>query len=144
MRLRDYSPSDRSACLAVFESNVPDYFDASEGPAFVNFLNAPGLYYVVESAAGEIVGCGGWYLDGDVAGLSWGIVNRAKHRRGFGKFLLAERLNAIRSDGRALRVRVRTIPAVQGFFERVGFRVAQAVIDGVAAGVPLVELSLDL
>lgn len=30
MRVRDYTPDDRAACMAVFESNVPEYFLDSE------------------------------------------------------------------------------------------------------------------
>jgi GNAT superfamily N-acetyltransferase len=144
MRLRDYKPSDRSACLALFDSNVPEYFIPAERNSFAEFLNAPGTYYVVETDLKEFVACGGWFLDGNVAGLSWGIVDRRHHRRGYGKFLLEARLNAIRSDGSAKRVCLHTIASVQGFFERAGFKVTQIGTPGVVPEVPLVELVLDL
>jgi ribosomal protein S18 acetylase RimI-like enzyme len=145
MPLRAYHPADRAACLALFDSNIPDYFLASERPAFAAFLEQPaGSFYVVESEPNGIVACGGWYVDGKIAGLVWGIVHRAHQRAGLGKMLLEERLRLIRADRRATQARVRTTAAVQGFFERAGFKVARPHLPGVVAEVPLVELVLEL
>ena len=152
--LRDFTPADREACLAVFDSNTPEYYHPRERPMFAAFidgehylpprlrkLGAPaGHLYVVE-CSGELVACGGWYLDGTVANLSFGTVHRSRHRQGIGSFLLDARLKAIREDRRAADVRVRTTPSVQGFYERALFGV---VVDGNRTGlvdeVPLVEL----
>ncbi|HEX8430709.1 MAG TPA: hypothetical protein VF625_05455, partial [Longimicrobium sp.] len=61
MRVRDYTTADRDPCLAVFDSNVPDFFVPAERGEFAAFLDAlPGPYLVVESAAGTVVGCGGY------------------------------------------------------------------------------------
>ena len=49
-------------------------------------------------------------------------------------------MKAIRKDGRAQTVRVRTIPSVQGFFEHADFKGVRERVAGVVAGVPLVEL----
>lgn len=145
MRIRDFRPPDRAACLNLFDSNVPEFFLASERESFADFLESPGEHsYVLDIAGGEIVACGGWYIDGIVAGLSWGIVARSKHGQGFGRCLPLERLRAIRDDGRATAARVRTTPSVEAFFERAGFKVAQSGIDGVVAEVTLVELTLQL
>lgn len=145
MRIRDFNESDRVACLAVFDSNVPTHFLASEREAFAKFLLAPmGRFYVLENDRREIVGCGGWYVDGVVAGLSWGMVDRKEHGRGHGRYLLQERLRAIREDGRARTARVRTTPSVQGFFERQRFKVAGGGVMGVVPEVSLVELTLAL
>ena len=38
--IRTYSPSDRTACLAMFNSNVPVFFDPTELILFENFLDA--------------------------------------------------------------------------------------------------------
>jgi len=129
----------------LFDSNVPDFFLASERDSFAEFLENPGeRFYVLEIEGSEIAGCGGWYVDGAVAGLSWGIVSRAHHGHGLGRFLLRERLRAIREDGRAEVARVRTTPSVQGFFERADFKVVRGHVDGVVDGAPLVELTLHL
>src|SRR5579872_6268124 len=144
MKIRDFHESDRVACFALFDSNVPTHFLASEREAFANFLHAPvGHFYVLEDDHCEIVGCGGWYVDGLVAGLSWGIVDRKEHGRGYGRYLLQERLRAIRADGRARTARVRTTPSVQGFFEHEGFKVVDR-FTGMVPDVSLVELILAL
>ena len=144
-RLRDFRESDRTACLALFDSNVPVHFLASERQSFADFLENPsGKYYVLETERGEIVGCGGWYVDGAIAGLTWGIVDRAHQGRGLGRFLLAGRLGAIREDGRGKVARVRTTPATRGFFERAGFAVVRIYVDDELGNVPLVELTLPI
>jgi GNAT superfamily N-acetyltransferase len=145
MRTREFRPTDRTACLALFDSNVPEYFHAAERVPFLEFLESPGgPFRVVEMDPHGVVGCGGWYVDGAVAGLTWGIVGRANHGRGLGRFLLQERLQAIRADGRASLVRVRTTPSVQGFFEHAGFSVVREGVAGVVDEMPLVEMMLRL
>lgn len=143
-------------CIAVFDSNVPEYFNATERPAFLAFLqssdflpprlrgsgSAAGYLHVIESA-GAIVGCGGWYLDGTTANLSWGMVARLHHGKGFGRFLLQQRVKSIRADGRAATIRVRTTASIQGFFEHAGFR-RLGRSEGLVREMPLVELVFSL
>lgn len=156
MKIREFHLQDRAACIAVFDSNVPEYFNASERPVFLAFLessdflpprlrgsgNAAGYLHVVESA-GAVVGCGGWYLDGTIANLSWGMVARPSHGRGFGRFLLQERVKSIRADGRATAIRVRTTASIRGFFEHAGFHSVRES-EGLVKEMPLVELVLAL
>ena len=154
MILRPYTASDLPACLALFDSNVPTYFHPAERAYFEDALRTPGClpprlrggaepigwFYVVVDGK-DVTGCGGWFLDGDVAALNWGIVRGTLHRKGIGRFLLEERLALIRSDGRARTVRVRTSRPVQGFFERAGFTVARDGMKGLVDAFPLVELA---
>jgi N-acetylglutamate synthase-like GNAT family acetyltransferase len=91
---------------------------------------------------GTVIGCGGWYLDGAVAVLSWGMVRRSRHREGVGRLLLNERLKMIRQNEHVKSVRVRTTSSVQGFFERAGFKVVTESVTGVVDEMPLVELTL--
>ena len=145
MRIRDFREYDRAACLALFDSNVPAYFLTDERDAFADFLTSPmGRFYVVEDDQTNVVGCGGWYIDGSVAGLSWGMIDRRLHGRGHGRFLLQQRLRAIREDGRAQTARVRTTPSVQGFFEHKQFKVIRDGLKGAAPEGRLVELTLAL
>ncbi len=154
---RDYRPGDFARCVHLFDSNVPDFFLPTERPAFLDFLageerrpprlredpRADARFYLLKDG-GTVVGCGGWYLEGEIAGLSWGIVDRARHRQGLGRLLVEERLRKIRKDGRSRWVRVRTIAAVQGFFQHLGFRLVRDGLRGVVEAVPLVELLLAL
>lgn len=154
LRLSDFQPADRDACLAAFDSNTPQYYHPNEREMFAAFidsghylpprlhrLGAPAGHLYVVTRGVELVACGGWYLDGALANLSFGTVHRSRHRQGIGTFLLEARLKAIRIDSLAAIVRIRTTPSVQGFYERALFEV---VVDGNTRGLvnemPLVEL----
>src|SRR6185503_4670446 len=102
----------------------------------------PGPYFIIEDK-GTVIGCGGWALDSeDVAALTWGMVRRDYHQRGIGRELLRYRIQAIRDDGRAKVLRLRTIPRVQGFFAREGFNVVDIVPDGYGPGMDRVTMEL--
>ena len=38
MRIRDFTQGDRAACLAIFDSNVPEFFVPAERDALASFL----------------------------------------------------------------------------------------------------------
>jgi len=141
--IRLYAPEDRCACLALFDGNSPDFFAPSDRAEFSTFLEHPdGVFLVGRESDGAVVACGGWYVDSAEAraGLTWGMVDRSRHRCGFGRVLLEERLRQIRGDGRARWIRLRTTPPVRGFFERFGFAATKVVRDGLGAGLDLVEM----
>ena len=145
--VRPYAPQDRMACLAIFDGNTPDYFGPSERTEFAAFLDAASVnYLVLETATGVIVGCGGYYVksSGGVAGLAWGMVDRAWHKRGLGRVLLDARLALLRRFPDAALVRVNTSQHSRGFFERCGFRAVRVVPDGYAPGIDRVESELAL
>ncbi len=156
--IRDFRPEDRAACLALFDGNTPAYFHPGERAAFADCLAStdflpprlrnegrpPGRFFVAVGDDGAVIGCGGWYVDGAEATLSWGMIDRAHHRQGVGRLLLDERLRCIRAEGRARTVRVQTTAPVVGFFERMGFRIVRAAVPGLVDEMPLIELSLAL
>jgi hypothetical protein len=62
MKLRSYTPADKEACLAIFDSNTPPYFAKHERPEFAAFLDeSRDPYFVVEASNGQIIGCGGYF-----------------------------------------------------------------------------------
>ncbi len=158
MNIRDFRPEDRTACLALFDGNTPTYFHPGEREAFADSLASveflpprlrnqgrpPGRFFVAVTDDGAVAGCGGWYVDGTAATLTWGMVDRAQHRQGVGRRLLEERLKCLRAEGLARTVFVQTTAPVVGFFERFGFRVAREFYPGLVAEMPLIELSLTL
>jgi N-acetylglutamate synthase-like GNAT family acetyltransferase len=145
MEIRPYSIEDRDACLQILDGNTPDFFIPKDRGDLSNFLdNLPGPYFVVKEH-GAIVACGGWAMDNDdVAALTWGMVRRDRHHHGIGRDLLRYRLQAIRDDGSAKIVRLRTIPGVQGFFARDGFKVVAVLTDGYGPGFDRVTMDLRL
>ena len=147
VNVHPYTPQDRLACLGIFDGNTPEFFAPSERTEFAAFLDAATEnYLVLESANGVIIGCGGYYVKsaGGIAGLAWGMVARAWHKRGFGRVLLEARLLLLRRSPDAALVRVSTSQHSRGFFERCGFRAVRVVPDGYAPGIDRVELDLAL
>lgn len=146
LRSRLYRPEDMELVLAVFNSNVPEFFTTSERAVLEEFLRSlPGPYFVVESEA-SIVACGGYaiVLAESRADLCWGMVARALHGRGIGRFLTELRINAARSDPRVSRIILNTSQHTQAFYERLGFVAERFTKDGFAPGLDRCDMQLVL
>lgn len=122
MDIRTFTPADKSQCLALFDGNMPAFFDQTERAAFESWLDRPqGSYYVMEHE-GRVVACGGVALENpQLASLTWLIVGAGLQRQGLGKFLVFYCLRSLPPT--VTHVRLTTIPAVTGFFEKQGFHV---------------------
>ncbi|MDT8341696.1 MAG: GNAT family N-acetyltransferase [Longimicrobiales bacterium] len=137
--------ADRGACLALFDSNVPDFFQAWERPGMEEFLDAlPGPYLVLEDG-GAVVACGGVADEGNgVASVCWTVVRRDRQGAGLGRRLL----EACHAEARRLpgveRVRLETIPEVAPFFARLGYRSVRVEPDGYAPGMDRVRMEMRL
>lgn len=141
--MRPYRPADRDACLRIFDSNVPDYFLASDRDDFERFLDAipgkPVRYFVIDDVA-----CGGIWIDELYdARMCWGMVHRTHHRTGLGKRLLRARLAEAKMAG-AKTASLATVRAVEGFFVKEGFTLVRTVDDGYGAGIDRREYRMDL
>lgn len=134
---RPYRPEDEAACLALFTSNMPDLFAPQERLEFAEFLKTMhDPYFVIEDGE-QLVACGGVFLrrDGRTAGLSWGMVERSRHRHGYGRALLQIRLDWLRVH--APEVEVLTIDTSQHsapFFAHMGFETQEVERDYYAPG----------
>jgi N-acetylglutamate synthase-like GNAT family acetyltransferase len=146
MDVRPYSPADRPACLAVFDSNTPRFFEPGERRDFETFLDAPFCSYLVMEHDGAIVGCGGYSIeqDGSAASLIWGMVRNDLHKRGLGRFLVMYRLKEITKANGAQIVRLSTSQHTARFFEKQGFKVVGIEKDGYASGMDRVEMRMKL
>lgn len=125
---RAYREDDRAACVALFESNVPEYFAEVELEDFLETLQYIDRYWVIEQAGEGIVACGGYAGVPDepgVAALCWGMVRRDLHRRGLGDFLAGERLRRIDADEDFNAVVIETTRFSCGFYARYGFVVTR-------------------
>jgi predicted GNAT family N-acyltransferase len=121
---RPYAPADEAACLEIFDSNTPPFFDPSERPDFVNFLERlPCPFFVLEQD-GQVVACGGYGTqeNGDIV-LAWGMVRRDLHKNGLGSLLLVKRIKRILEEDPQTRIVIDTSQHSCAFFERHGFKV---------------------
>lgn len=146
MDVRAYSPADRAACLAVFDSNTPRFFDPAERRDFETFLDAVDCSYFVMEHDGAIAGCGGYAIaeDTSLASLVWGMVRADLHKLGLGRFLLLYRLREITKAGGVQLVRLGTSQHAAAFFEKQGFKVTGTRKDGHASGMDRIEMMMKL
>jgi N-acetylglutamate synthase-like GNAT family acetyltransferase len=142
MDLRPYMPVDRDACLAIFDSNTPQFFDPGERATFEAFLDRLDGHYVVMEHEGALVGCGGYTITAEerLASLVWGMVRRDSHKLGLGRYLLLFRLREIGKSGDIQLVHLDTSQRAAPFFERQGFKVIRVVPDGYGNGLDRVEM----
>jgi ribosomal protein S18 acetylase RimI-like enzyme len=141
MDLRPYSPADRDGCLAVFDSNTPQYFKAHERADFEKFLDRPDCSYLVMEHDGAICGCGGYSVaDDKAARLVWGMVRRDLQRQGLGRFLLMYRLRELTKTSGVEMVSLDTSQHTAPFFERQGFKIMRIAKNGYADGLDRVEM----
>ena len=121
--IRPFVISDRDPCLAIFDSNTPTFFDASERADFETFLDRQREHYFVVEDDGRVVACGGWGSRTEhprIALLCWGMVRRDRHRAGIGTALLTYRLAEI-ANGDFESIEMVTSQHSKGFFARAGF-----------------------
>jgi N-acetylglutamate synthase-like GNAT family acetyltransferase len=144
--VRPYLPADRDACLAVLDSNTPDFFLSQERRHFEEFLEHLNCSYFVMEQESAIVGCGGYVITEDmsVARLVWGMVHRDWLRQGLGRFLLLFRLREVTKAGGVQTIRLETSQHSAPFFESQGFKVVRVTKDGRAEGLDRVELTMKL
>ncbi len=146
---RPYTPSDYSACLALFESNLPKFFAQEERAEFCQFLegvNNSEPPYLVLVSDDMVIACGGLAIEPDKrqARLAWGMVDRAYHRRGLGTLLLQARLEQARAVTNIDELALETSQHSRGFYERFGFKVVKIIPDGFGAGLDRWDMTLRL
>lgn len=146
---RPYAPSDLPACLAVFDSNVPDDFAPAEREEFRAHLLALvdcSPAYLVLTHMGAVVACGGLtHKDGQAdARLVWGMVTRGWHGCGLGRRLLRKRMALARGFAGLRTVSLSTSQHRRGFYEREGFTLTGVVPNGFGAGLDQCDMVLTL
>lgn len=145
-RARPYVAADRAACLALFDSNAPRFFDPSERAGFERFLDEMRWPYQVIEREGRVVACGGHAVepDGRTVSLCWGMVEQGLHGQGLGRRLTGARLAAARAEPGVTAVRLDTGQHTTGFYERFGFVIERVVRDGYAPGSDRFDMRLML
>ncbi|WP_395449681.1 GNAT family N-acetyltransferase [Aminobacter sp. UC22_36] len=146
---RPYMADDFSACLAIFDSNVPSFFAPEERAEFCQFLgsvNAEDRPYLVLVSKGSVIACGGLVTETEKrqAGLAWGMVDRAFHGQGLGTSLTQARLALARADPDIAELTLATSQHTRGFYEGFGFTVSKVTPDGFAAGLDRWDMTLRL
>lgn len=135
----------REACVAIFESNLPEFVTRQEQEPYETFLDSRECdYFMVKTDAGGVVACGGFHAQPEEARLCWGLVERRFHRRGIGRYLLLSRLLRIHERGGSTMVTMDTSQLTCAFFAPFGFREVDRIEHGYRAGLHKIEMELEL
>ncbi len=145
---RRYEEKDRAAVLAIFDSNLPEYFGAGDREWLEETLDEPDGPAFVVDVDGVPGAFGGYEIweHYDKALLYWGMVARTYHGSGLGKLLLFERLLhvATAAEPPTRYVTVDTSPQVSPFFQHCGFELTSVWPSGYRSGMDMHELRFDL
>ncbi len=145
MDFRPWTPADTAACLAIFHSNHPQFFADHEEAEFLAFLDQQeGPYFVVTTTDNRLVASGGFVVEParGCATLAWGMVDRAYHRTGIGRFLLLKRLERMLQDPWITTIELDTTQHSADFFAKFGFTIQQVTPHGYAPGMNRVDMRL--
>jgi GNAT superfamily N-acetyltransferase len=131
MDIRAYrKDSDRDGCLAVWDSNVPEFLNAEQRDAFAAFLDSPATCFVMEHD-GVVIGVGGFATTADDrVRLLYGIVRRDLQRQGLGRFLLLYRLKAIGGLPGIVFVEAEVPERLARFYEKNGLKPVRTLPGG--------------
>lgn len=146
--VRGYEDADRAAVMAIFETNLPDYFGAGDREWLGETLDEPDGPAFVVTIGGAPAAFGGYEVweHYNKALLYWGMAARRYHRCGLGRLLLFERLIHVATTAApATRyVTVDTSPLVAPFFQHCGFEQTSVWPGGYRSGMTMHELRFDL
>jgi N-acetylglutamate synthase-like GNAT family acetyltransferase len=145
------------ACLSIFDSNCPPYFALEEREAFEHWLVCRGktmdnaykntsteTYRVIENEAGELVGCGGYYLNLDQteARFAWGMIRKELQHHGIGTYLAQQRIKEIKRNYPLAEITLATSQHTHLFYSRLGFEVLEIIPSGFAPNLDKYEMKL--
>ena len=149
MKLCEYTSIYEKECLAIFDSNTPQYFAPQECETFQGFLNrlaAPYSYFVIRDAGEKIIACGGIKLEPSnlLAKLRWDMVTAELHHQSIGTFLTLSRLYRICQSSEIRVVSLHTSQHSYQFYEKMGFVVQHIIPEGIVPGMDEYFMKLNL
>jgi len=142
--IRAYTEADLESCLALFDSNCPEYLDPSERADYAEFLTtkASQLGYLVVEGNGQVIGAGGLMVSENIGWFCWGLVDNARHKAGIGTRLVHARLDQARENANVKVVKLDTSQKTVGFYERFGFVTDKINKDGYGPGLDRYDMTL--
>jgi RimJ/RimL family protein N-acetyltransferase len=132
LKIVPYKPSYLDRCIEIFRSNLEPYFSPEEENEYVRYLGTiteDNRYFVVLDNT-QIVAAGGFAVQDETVRFTWGMVDRDQHARGYGSFLLEQRLNRIKELFPGLNISLDTSQHTLDFYKRQGFYPIRKEING--------------
>lgn len=127
LQLRPYSLLDRNACREIIRSQIGSYLADGEDKDYEWFLDKveegiADIYFCIAVNGDETIGCGGVWIEDEIATLCWGILKAGHLSKGVGKSLLQHRLAWVRENRSQVKsILCDTAPKTEGFFAKFGF-----------------------
>jgi len=136
MKIKAYSQNNFGQCIELFLSNRDKYFADYELEEYKSFLSEAAYTksYFVLIEKDEVIGCGGYIKENGEIILTWGMIRRDLHKRGYGKALTTFRVKAIREKYPNTPIIINTAQFTKGFYEKQGFRMKAFEKDGFGSG----------
>jgi ribosomal protein S18 acetylase RimI-like enzyme len=121
--IRPLEQRDHEVCLKIYLSNESEHFPTGYFEDFLELLRSEESLFLVAESAGEIRGFGGVAIKEDTAAvcLSYGMVDPAYHRCGYGTAILLARLSALPRPKHNWIVSLTTAGPAGTFYKRFGF-----------------------
>ncbi len=146
MKIIPYSEDRFHDCVEIFASNLGKYFADYELNDFKSYLKKvliQNTYFVLIENE-DVIACGGYEKEGKEIGLTWGMVKRTHHRKGFGRELTLFRLAAIKRKYSECIVKIDTSQHTEGFYKKQGFRTQSIEKGGFTQGIDKYTMTLNL
>ncbi len=146
MEIQLYSKEKFDQCVEIFISNQPKYFaeyELAEFEVFLEKMTTSHPYFVVIDD-GMVTACGGYAKFQNQMVLTWGMVRRDLHGKGYGKALTLYRLDVIKAEYANSSVMIDTSQHTKGFYEKQGFVVQSIEKDGYDQGLDKYMMLLTL
>ena len=141
---RPFLPTDKGACLELFDANCPEFFAPQERTEYENFLEANPDTYELCIGEGSVVGAFGLMGDHtDDRKLNWILLDPASQGLGIGAKIM-ERVILVAGEA---GVRIVTIAASHKsapFFAKFGSHEVAVTADGWGPGMHRVDMELPL
>lgn len=142
-----FKPEHLEPLMEVFRSNLPEYFTLAEEETYRTFITeeirkeGKTDYWTILLDTSPI-GAGGLALndEGLACVLTWGMVDRRFHKKGYGKIFLEYRLAKARELYPSLPIHCNTTPVSATFFAKYGFVEYDYLKDGWGPGADRVDM----
>ena len=146
MKIIPYTNEKYNECVEIFISNLDKYFADYELDYFKSFLenvaNRNSYFVFVEN--NRVIACGGYEKEDREIELTWGMVKRSHHGKGYGRKLTLFRLNNIKIKYPGRTVKIETSQYTEEFYKKQGFKTQSIEKDGFTQDLDKYTMTLKL